>query len=216
VTEAERRARVLEAAAREPSPVRSAVNVRNIAVLALAACASAELFYGWGGLRMEPRPAALVVETALGASAIAAAAIWGGLARGGRMLGRPGRTLVAVAVLTPLLLFAWKVAWSAQDPAMTVEWPERPGFRCLRLSLATASLPFLAMLFVRRHSDPLRPRLTGTAIGVAAAAYAWVFTDLWCPVAFVPHLLLGHLLPMAILAAAGALVGPWAVGLRGA
>jgi hypothetical protein len=31
--------------------------------------------------------------------------------------------------------------------------------------------------------------------------------DLWCPVAYVPHLVLGHLLPLFVLAGAGALLG---------
>jgi hypothetical protein len=34
-----------------------------------------------------------------------------------------------------------------------------------------------------------------------------VLVDLWCPVSYLPHLLLGHLLPIAVLAAVGALVG---------
>ncbi len=74
--------------------------------------------------------------------------------------------------------------------------------------------PLLAMAFVRRNSDPNHPRLTGATLGVAAGACAWVFTDLWCPVAYVPHLLLGHVLPIMILAAAGALLGPWLIAVR--
>jgi len=38
--------------------------------------------------------------------------------------------------------------------------------------------------------------------------------DLWCPVASVPHLLLGHVLPLGILAAVGALLGDALLSLR--
>jgi hypothetical protein len=44
-------------------------------------------------------------------------------------------------------------------------------------------------------------------MGFAAGAYAWFVVDLWCPVAYVPHLLIGHLLPLFLLAGAGALLG---------
>ena len=44
-------------------------------------------------------------------------------------------------------------------------------------------------------------------MGFAAGACAWVAVDLWCPVACVPPLVLGHLLPLLVLAGAGALLG---------
>ena len=44
-------------------------------------------------------------------------------------------------------------------------------------------------------------------MGFAAGACAWVAVDLWCPVAYVPHVLLGHVLPLFVLAGAGALLG---------
>ena len=45
-------------------------------------------------------------------------------------------------------------------------------------------------------------------------ACAWVAADLWCPVAYVPHLLLGHILPLFVLAGAGALLGRTLLSLR--
>jgi hypothetical protein len=38
--------------------------------------------------------------------------------------------------------------------------------------------------------------------------------DLWCPVAYVPHLLLGHVLPLFVIAGAGALLGQAVLSLR--
>lgn len=206
--------RVLDAAAATPAPTRRSLRIRNIAIFGVAACLMAEAFYYWGGLRASPRPTALVVETALGAACIAAVAMWGAYGRGRSMLGRSSIVLGAVGLVTPAALFAWKVLWSAGDPAMMVQWRDRVGYRCLWLSLLMAVFPFIAMLLIRRNSDPNHPRLTGASLGVAAAACAWVFTDLWCPVAFVPHLLLGHVLPIAILAALGALLGKWMFAVK--
>jgi hypothetical protein len=106
----------------------------------------------------------------------------------------------------PIGLFAWKVASSYVFGATMIAWPERPGLKCLSLSLLVAIGPLVSFLAIRR-SAPVRPALNGAVMGFAAGACAWVAVDLWCPVAYVPHLLLGHLLPMLLLAAIGALLG---------
>jgi hypothetical protein len=36
---------------------------------------------------------------------------------------------------------------------------------------------------------------------------AWLLVDLWCPVAYFPHLVLGHVLPIIVLALLGAWIG---------
>jgi hypothetical protein len=54
-----------------------------------------------------------------------------------------------------------------------------------------------------------RPALTGAALGVAAGACSWLLVDLWCPVAHPEHIALGHLLPLVLLAGAGALARVW-------
>ena len=91
--------------------------------------------------------------------------------------------------------------------------PERPGERCLSLSLLVAVGPLLSFLAIRRHA-PVRPALNGAVMGFAAGACAWVAVDLWCPVAYVPHVLLGHVLPLFVLAGAGALLGQPLLSLR--
>jgi hypothetical protein len=133
-------------------------------------------------------------------------AVWLALRRGRSMLGRSRRRLLWGAVLIPISLLAWKLSCSIAFGATMVAWPERPGERCLALSLLVGAGPLLAFLAIRR-SGPVQPALNGAAIGFAAGACAWVAADLWCPVAFVPHVLLGHVLPLAVLAAAGALLG---------
>jgi hypothetical protein len=74
------------------------------------------------------------------------------------------------------------------------------------LSLLVSAGPLLSFLAIRRNA-PDQPALNGAVVGFAAGACAWVATDLWCPVAFVPHLLIGHVLPLGVLAVAGALLG---------
>ena len=76
----------------------------------------------------------------------------------------------------------------------------------MALSLLVAAGPLLSFIAIRR-SAPAQPALNGAIMGFAAGACAWLAVDLWCPVAFVPHLLLGHVLPIGVLAAGGALLG---------
>jgi hypothetical protein len=227
---AEARARVLAAAEAEPSPTRADVRRRNawLAVLAVASglCAFAVFaalesngrWIGLGGdvspsLHAE-RPIGLVAATAGGAFAIAAVVVWLALARGRSMLGRSPESLTAAAVLAPIALFIWKIFCSATFGYRMIEWPDRAGFRCFTLTLVVAIGPLASFLAIRR-SAPLRPALNGAILGVAAGACSWFAVDLWCPVAYVPHLVFGHLLPVFVLAAFGALVGSGYLSRRG-
>jgi hypothetical protein len=155
----------------------------------------------------------LVVTTAGGALGVAAIALWFALCRGRSMLGRSRGWLLCGIALIPLGLFAWKVSCSLAFGDPMAEWPTRPGLKCLSFSLLVAAGPLLASLATRRNA-PVYPTLNGAAIGVASGACAWVALDLWCPVASVPHLLLGHVLPLCILAGSGALLGQALLSLR--
>jgi hypothetical protein len=90
---------------------------------------------------------------------------------------------------------------------MTAAWPGRPGFRCLELTLAVGTLPLLVALFARRGTDPVSPAGAGAALGVGIGLGAALPVDLWCPVGNAQHVLMGHVGPIVLLAAAGALVG---------
>jgi hypothetical protein len=198
----------------KPAATVRQLRVRNVALFALAAGFVAELFYWWGGMRAAPRPGYLIVETAVGAACIAAVSTWALFGRRRSMLGRSAIFLGVAGLATPFALFVWKVLASSQQPGMMDLWETRPGFKCLRLSIVMGLFPLLAMALVRKNSDPNHPRLTGASLGVAAGACAWVFTDLWCPVAYVPHLLLGHVLPITVLALLGAALGHLLIGVR--
>jgi hypothetical protein len=219
----ELRARVLAAVAAEDSATRAAVRWRNLSIGLIAAASGIGAFVIFAALMSEnhllrlggdvaphqrlERPVELVVATAGGALGIAATAVWLALRRGRSMLGRSRARLLRSAALIPISLLAWKVGCSLALGAAMVAWPERPGERCLTLTLVVAAGPLLSFLAIRR-SAPVQPALNGALMGVAAGACAWVAADLWCPVAYVPHVLLGHVLPLALLAGAGALLGP--------
>ena len=223
------KARVLAAVGAEPSPTRSAVRLRNTLISMLAGVSGMAAFVVFALLMSDSqllrlggqvlpqqhleRSIWLVATTAGGALGVAAAAVWLALWRGRSMLGRSRNSLLYGSALIPIGLFAWKVTWSLAFGYPMIAWPERPGLKCLVLSLLIAIGPLLAFLAVRRKA-PLRPALNGASMGVAAGACAWVAVDLWCPVASVPHLLLGHVLPLCILAAIGAVLGDAFLSLR--
>jgi len=203
----ELRSRILELARSQPSPTRSMLRLqRGLAALALIAVPVLG-FVAWGGIRTGPRPTSLVLDTALGAAAIVAVSAWLAFGRGKSLLGRTRRALIAVAVATPVLLLLWKCGVSGCFPGMMTEWVERPGLKCLRLSCLLSIVPLLGAIWVLRRTDPVHPRALGMAIGAAVGGSTWVLVDLWCPVAYLPHLLLGHVLPVSLAIAAGALLG---------
>ena len=215
--------RTLAAVAGRPAPTRAAVRRQSLLIGALAVAASLMVFLWAGGVRpggvvkedLEVvRPWVLIAGTALGAAAFALLAAWGAIGRGGSMLGRKRRWLVLVIVAVPALLFGWKLLLSGQFAGAMLEWPRRFGYRCLGLSLATGIAPLGALMILRRDSAPLDAGLTGAAMGVAAGAGAWVMVDLWCPVAFPLHLLVGHVLPLCILGAIGFVLGRQLLALR--
>ena len=226
---AELKASVLAAVAADPSPTRAAVKRRNILISMLAAGTGVAAFAIFALLTSEgqlvrlggevashrhlERSVWLVVTTTGGALGVAATALWFALGRGRSMLGRPRHWLLGGITLIPIALLAWKVGSSLAFGDPMAEWPARLGLRCLAVSLLVAAGPLLAFLAMRRRA-PVHPALNGAAIGVASGACAWVALDLWCPVAYLPHLLLGHILPLCILAGAGALLGQALLSIR--
>jgi len=59
----------------------------------------------------------------------------------------------------------------------------------------------------RAAPDPVTPRATGAAFGAGAGLGSALLVDLWCPVSYLPHLFLGHLLPIGVLALLGGVLG---------
>jgi len=201
------KARTLGAAKALPSPTRGTQVKRAAILLSGAVLAGVVIFFWVGGIRVTGRPLGLILGTSLGTGFVAAVCAWAAFGRDKSMMGRPTAWLITVALAGPVALLAWKVGYSAQFAHGIDQWPTRIGFKCLRLSLALGAIPLFALLAVRRGTDPTHPRALGFAMGMALGLCANELVDLWCPVAYIPHLLLGHIMPAFALGILGALLG---------
>lgn len=201
--------RILAAAAKAPSSSRTAMRRRLVLLIAGSAGAMAAVYwmlalhlFGWQSVS---RSLLLAGGTLLGAACMAAVAVAIAVGRGKSMLGRSRRWLIAMIVLTPLILLAWKIGWSVLFGNLA-ESP-RPGYRCLWMAMAMGAVPLALLAMTRRAAEPRHPGLLGAAMGVAVGACGWVLINLWCPVAGPLHLLRGHVLPVVLLGLLGAAVG---------
>jgi hypothetical protein len=211
------KARVLASARATRSPPRRSSQLHVWLVLPSSCIVAAALFFAFDGLRHgQGRPSWLYVSSALGWSAVAALSVWGAFGRGGSALGRTRRWLAAVILGTPSLLFAMMFGFTVVHPEATLVHPERIGFKCLGLTLAAAVFPMLSLVFLRRRSDPVHPVATGAALGAACGAAAGVMVELWCPVMTPRHVAIGHILPIAVVTALGALIGSRVIAMRAA
>lgn len=210
--------RVLEAARRAPSPPRAVVARRRAVALFVGALPA---LVGAARPVVGQRPIAFVLFTALGWGLLAVAATWGSLGArasgGGRTMGgAPSAWLLALAFATPVLLFALHAAGF-------VMWPELLGFDCAPAGhLSCAGLttlfgagPLAAFVYARRGTDPVHPGLHGAALGVAAGAWGAVSIGVHCPFTAGPHVMLGHIFPLALLGLVGAWLGRRVVAIRG-
>jgi hypothetical protein len=200
--------RILTAVQAEPAPARTAVRQRAWLTLAISALVALGIFLEFGGIRTGSRPSMLVVGTCLGWGVAAGVAAAIGVARGRSMLGRSTATLAVLIVVVPIALLAWKIAVTMPfGPVMMAPWPARPGVRCLGLTLAIAAPLLIALVVLRHRSDPVHPAIAGAALGITAGVASGALVDLWCPIAYVPHVLLGHILPLFLVATFGAWAG---------
>jgi hypothetical protein len=208
------RQRLANSVANNPSASRRDVGKRTALLIAASWLIAVLVFALAGGPRPTGRSQALMIGTAAGSASIASIVVWLTLSRGRSTLGRSVELLVPLTVGAIPAILGWKVFWSTHFVGALDEWPARPGYRCLALTFAIAVCPLLAFVLTRRGSDPRRPILTGFAAGVGVGSAATLMTDLWCPVAFIPHLLLGHALPVALLGGVGAWLGWFLIRLR--
>jgi hypothetical protein len=160
------------------------------------------------------RPLWFCLAAAVTWAAVAALSMMGALGHERGASWRSGGVLLAIAVGTPALLFGLMFAAAVVAPDLTAPCTERTGLRCIGLTMAAAVFPLLALLRVRRQSDPVHPAATGAALGSACGAAAGVMVVLWCPVASPAHIALGHVLPVVVLSVIGALLGARALAVR--
>lgn len=204
------RDKILTAASRSPAPTRAQAARARLWLFAGGVAGAVAIFLIQGGVRVTDRPPSLVAWTSLGTAIFCGVGMYFLFTRRGRSaLRRPWAWLLLAAVLATVGFVVFKYGISAAYGHANV-WPDRAGFKCLRVGILTGALPLFAALASWRHTDPLTPVATGAAFGAGAGLGSAVLVDLWCPVAYVPHLLLGHVLPIVVLALLGGVFG-WRV-----
>jgi hypothetical protein len=209
----ELRARVLAAARAEPSRLMGSSRVTSAVGFALAFLPIA--LFDLRSVALHGRPLGFVVLNAIGWAALAATATWGAVGRGRSMLGRPQSWLLAVAVATPLGLLAVVCAGYLPWPAATaIEGTPFGDFVCFDAVVVLALGPLTAFAVARRRSDPIHPALTGAALGAAAGAWGAFALAIHCPVTSLAHVLTGHVVPVLLVAAVGALLGAKLLALK--
>ena len=211
----ELRSRVLAAAIASPVAARAVGLRQRAAALAAGFALPVAISLALGCPRGGGRPAAYVATLATAWLGVGLAATWAGVSRGRSMLGRSAIWRVLVAALTPAALFATAflaaLAWPStrdDDAGALVH------VVCVAVAMVCALGPLAAFAMVRRGSDPVAPRLTGAAIGAASGAWGALFIELYCAHTSVGHIVLGHVLPVALLTLLGALVGDKVVAIR--
>jgi hypothetical protein len=204
------KARVLEAVRQHPMPRRTD-RLPSIALAALAAVAMfavlqwVPLLFGEAGgvAHATGRPAVTGAWILGGTVALALSATWVVLPSRRSMLSPARGLLLGVAIGVPLLVGAWLFLWhGTYDDPFT-----RTGWRCFSLTALTAPWPFAALAYASRRAEPRHPGTAGAALGAVAGAWAAMMVELWCPLAGHAHVLIGHVLPLVVLTAAGSAIG---------
>ena len=204
---------VLGSLSNVPAPTRAEVLRARAWICGGGVAGSVAIFFLAGGLRVSSRPPSLMAITSLGTAGIGGVGMWLLFTRGRSVIGRSISCLLATAVLSSVLFVGWRYGVSALYGRIE-PWPDRPGLRCLGLSLATGALPLLGALLAWRRTVPVSPVATGAAFGAGAGLGSALLVDVWCPVSYLPHLLLGHLLPIGLLALLGGIVGSRLLRIR--
>jgi hypothetical protein len=202
------RARVLAAARSEPARSRASGTRRRALAVALGFAFSAAFAAFVVTPKLGTRPPGYVFSLAAAWIAIAVAASWGAVARGRSMLGRPIAQRVSIALVTPAALIAAALVGN-------LLWPETVGAHpgllkhaaCAMFTVILALGPLVAFLTVLRRSDPVAPGMGGAALGAAAGAWGALGIELFCTCPAPGHVFVGHVLPVLLLAIAGAFAG---------
>jgi hypothetical protein len=201
-------ARIRAAIAATPAP-RIGTRLRIAAALAVVPCVAAavlliatRLVYG----RPVVRPAlrldmamrsshVLIVLVLLVGLTLAATLV--AVGRGRRGLGPGVVSLVGLSLLVTPLYAALALGGSgdAGEPAGPELSPW--GLPCLYIATAVGLLVLATFTAALRRSVPVASSLRGAALGAAAGAWAGLTVFVFCPAGEYPHLLVGHVLPIA-------------------
>ncbi len=201
-------ARIRAAIAATPAP-RLGTRLRIAAALAVVPCAAAavlviatRLVYGRPVVRpalrldmaMEGSSHVLTMLILLVGLTLAATLV--AVARGRRGLGPGVVSLVGLSTLVTPLYAALALGGSghAGEPAGPELSPW--GLPCLYIATAVGLFALATFAAALRRSVPVASSLRGAALGAAAGAWAGLTVFVFCPAGEVPHLLVGHVLPI--------------------
>jgi hypothetical protein len=185
-----------------------AIAVACVATFLIVSAAS-QLVYGeWvAGLSVavdsHSRVLAVGVATLLLASLATLAAVW----RNRRGFGLPRAALALLAVLVTPVYAIVSVLFSQHVPSGDVvvsPWAAR----CLAIAALVGTIVLVAFGWALRRAAPEAAASRAAAIGACAGAWVGVAVFFFCPSADQQHLLLGHVLPVAVLTMLGALFLP--------
>jgi hypothetical protein len=197
------RERVLAAAAATPSLTRKQGQRLARVLVGVSIAIALAVFELAGGLaHSRDRPMAVTVRLADGWALASAVLTWIVLGRGRSTLARSPPTLALATLAAPVLLFLW-----TQVEGVYVESVACSAWTCLATGLAMAAAPLASFFAVRRGIPLPAPRTAGGAGGAVCGAWAGVLLLLACPSTEPRHVIAGHVAPLLLTIAAGALVG---------
>jgi hypothetical protein len=134
------------------------------------------------------------------------------VARGTRGLGSGVVPLLLVALLVTPLYAVLALAiplHTSQAAAASIAELSPWGLRCLALASVVGLLVLVSLTAALRRSAPVAARLRGAALG--AAAGTWAGLAVFCPAVEHRHLLVGHVLPIAVFTLIGLAMIPRAL-----
>jgi len=136
------------------------------------------------------------------------------VARGTRGLGPGVVPLLLVALLVTPLYAVLALAiplHTSQAAAASIAERSPWGLRCLALASVVGLLVLVSLTAALRRSAPVAARLRGAALGAAAGTWAGLAVFVFCPAVEHRHLLVGHVLPIAVFTLIGLTMIPRAL-----
>lgn len=132
------------------------------------------------------------------------------LRRGPRGLGSGAAALFsASALVAPLYAMLVLVNPVHTDALHPLDIPISPwGLRCLVISGIVGVLVLASFTAALRRSIPTAGGLRGAAVGTAAGAWAGLSVFVFCPSGDLPHMVIGHVLPIAAFTLLGVVALP--------
>ena len=187
------------------------IELRAVIVFAVVSLAIGLLAFDLSGgvVAVARRPASVTLRLAAGWTLAAIFFTWLACGRAVAVLGRRSPVRALGAVGCPLALLGWTQVFHG-----TYAEPfEQLGDRCLAVTLLVAAAPLTGFLLLRRSAGA-HPTALGAAGGAMAGAWAAVVVGVSCPLSAPAHTLFGHVAPVALVVAGGALLGRKLLGAR--